>query len=62
MKIVLVIVLYFSVFNVNVLCYFVCALKKGAAPRGTIADLGGGFLPLKTKYKEGKISNRSKAT
>ena len=43
MKIVLVIVLYFSVFNVNVLCYFVCVLKKGAAPHGTIADLGGGI-------------------
>ena len=24
---------------------------KGAAPRGTIADLGGGFLPPKMKYK-----------
>ena len=32
---------------------FVCLLYvpiKGAAPRGTIADLGGGFIPPKMKY------------
>ena len=33
---------------------FVCLLYvpiMGAAPRGTIADLGGGFLTPKMKYK-----------
>ena len=28
----------------------------GAAPRGTIADLGGGFLPPKMKYKIYKLN------
>ena len=46
---------------------FLCLLYvpiKGAAPRGTIADLGGGLFPPKTKYKiiRGQIALNKKVS